>query len=161
MILRKSSFKSGSKRIDQFDKARYDPTTSSLYVCSKIRLQAFEQPDGSSCPLIADDNSMPTSTKCRWVIGSWQKMILFLLTCEMNCFIFSLSDICYIKEGLPSDVSTGDQALFTPQESPLFLISPFQGILVVFVEQYPFVSFQETDIWVQRYLFSCKIHLIK
>ena len=30
----------------------------------------------------------------------------------------------------------------------------------VFVEQYPFVSFQETDIWVQRYIFSCKIHLI-
>ena len=70
---------------------------------------------------------MPTSTKCRWVIGSWQKMILFLLTCEMNCFIFSLLDICYIKEGLPSDVSTGDQALFTPQESPLFIVRPFQG----------------------------------
>ena len=140
-ILRKSSFRSGSKRIDQFDKARYGPTTSSLYVCSKIRLQALKLPEGSSCSLIADDNSMPTSTKCRWVIGLWQKMILFLLTCEMNCFIFSLSDICYIKEGLPSDVSTGDQALFTPQESPLFLISPFQGILVVFVEQYPFVSF--------------------
>ena len=24
----------------------------------------------------------------------------------------------------------------------------------------PFVSPQETDIWLQRYLFSCKIHLI-
>jgi hypothetical protein len=33
---------------------------------------------------------------------------------------------------------------FTPQESPLFIVRPFQGILVVFVEQYPFVSFQET-----------------
>ncbi|MGF0098834.1 hypothetical protein ACQRD6_10895, partial [Prevotella sp. SGI.027] len=78
----------------------------------------------------------------------------------MNCFIFSLLDICYIKEGLPSDVSTGDQALFTPQESPLFIVRPFQGILVVFVEQYPFVSFQETDIWVQRYFFLAKSTLL-
>ena len=70
---------------------------------------------------------MPTSTKCRWVIGSWQKMILFLLTCEMNCFIFSLSDICYIKEGLPSDVSTGDQALFYTTRESLVYRSPISG----------------------------------
>ena len=127
-MLRKSSFKSGSKSIDQLDMARYAPMTSSWNVCSKIRLQALEKAEGSSIPIMADDNSLPTSTYWRWVIGSWLKMILFLLICDMYRFTFSLPDIWFIKEGLPSDVSTGDQALFTSQESPLFLIRPFLGI---------------------------------
>ena len=75
------------------------------------------------------------------VTGSWQKMILFLLICDMYRFTFSLPDIWFIKEGLPSDVSTGDQALFYTTRESLVSYSPISGNLVVFVEQYPFVSF--------------------
>ena len=47
---------------------------------------------------------------------------------------FSMPDIWLIKEGLPSDVSTGDQALFYITRESLVSYSSISGNLVVFVE---------------------------
>jgi hypothetical protein len=62
-------------------------------------------------------------------------MILFLLVCDMYRLTFSMPDIWLIKEGLPSDVSTGDQALFYITRESLVSYSSISGNLVVFVEE--------------------------
>jgi len=46
-----------------------------------------------------------------------------------------MPDIWLIKEGLPSDVSTGDQALFYITRESLVSYSSISGNLVVFVEE--------------------------